>query len=37
MDDKCEQCGVESETALHAVKECTMLDEIWEAILGFDA
>ena len=37
MDDKCEQCGVESETALHAVRECAMLDEIWEAVLGFDA
>ena len=37
MDDKCEQCGVESETALHAVWECAMLDEIWEAVLGFDA
>ena len=37
MDDKCEQCGVESETALHAVRECTMLNEIWEVVLGFDA
>ena len=37
MDDKCEQCGVESETAFYAVWECAMLDEIWEAVLGFDA
>ena len=36
MEDKCEHCGVESETALHAVWECAMLDEIWEAIPGFE-
>ncbi|KAK9984201.1 hypothetical protein SO802_033726 [Lithocarpus litseifolius] len=31
-EDKCEQCGVESETVIHAVWECAMLDEIWEAV-----
>ena len=36
MEDKCEHCGVESETALHAVWECAVLDEIWEAVLGFE-
>ena len=36
MEDKCEQCGVESETAIHALWECAMLDEIWEVVLGFE-
>ena len=36
MEDKCEQCGVEFETAAHALWECIMLDEIWEAIPGFE-
>ena len=36
MEDKCEQCGVESQTTLHAVWECAMLDEIWEAVPGFE-
>ena len=36
MEDKCEHCGVESETTLHAIWECAMLDEIWEAIPGFE-
>ena len=35
MEDKCEQCGVELEMATHALWECAMLDEIWEAISGF--
>ena len=35
LEDKCEQCGVESKTAVHALWECATLDEIWEAILGF--
>ena len=36
MEDRCEQCGVEAETATHALWECTTLDEIWEAIPGFE-
>ena len=36
LEDKCEQCGVESKTAVHALWECATLDEIWEAILGFE-
>ena len=36
MEDKCEQCGVESETAIHAVWECATLDEIWEAVPRFE-
>ena len=36
MEDKCEQCGVKAETATHALWECTTLDEIWEAIPGFE-
>ena len=36
MEDKYEHCGVDSETALHAVWECAMLDEIWEAVPGFE-
>ena len=36
LEDKCEQCGVESETAIHALWECVMLDEIWEVVLGFE-
>ena len=34
--DKCEQCGVESETTAHALWECTTLDEIWDTIPGFE-
>ena len=36
LEDKCEQCGVESKTVIHALWECAMLDEIWEAVLGFE-
>ena len=36
MEDKCEQCGVESETVIHAVWECAMLDEIWEVVPSFE-
>ena len=36
MEDKCEHCGVESKTALHAVWECAMLEEIQEAVPGFE-
>ena len=36
MEDKCEHCGMESEMAFHAVWECAMLDEIWEAVPGFE-
>ena len=36
MEDKCEQCGVGSETAIHTLWECVMLDEIWEVVLGFE-
>ena len=36
MEDKCGQCGVESEMAIHAVWECATLDEIWEAVPGFE-
>ena len=36
MEDKCEQCGMESEMAIHVVWECTMLDEIWEAVPGIE-
>ncbi|KAK7852545.1 hypothetical protein CFP56_038612 [Quercus suber] len=36
MEGKCEQCGVESEMAIHAVWECATLNEIWEAVLGFE-
>ena len=28
MEDKCGQCGVESETAIHVVWECATLDEM---------
>ena len=34
--DKCEQCGVEFETTVHALWECTTLDEIWDTIPGFE-
>ena len=34
--DKCEQCGVESETTAHALWECTTLDVIWDTIPGFE-
>ena len=36
MEDKCEHCGVDSKTTLHAVWECAMLDEIWEAVPSFE-
>ena len=36
MEDKCEHCDMESEMAFHAVWECAMLDEIWEAVPGFE-
>ena len=36
MEDKCEQCGVESEMVIHAVWECAMLDEIWEVVPSFE-
>ena len=36
VEDKCEQCGMESETVIHAVWECTKLDEIWEVVPGFE-
>ena len=36
MADKCEQCGVESEMAIHAFWECAMLDKIWEVVPGFE-
>ena len=29
-------CGMESKTVIHALWECAMLDEIWEAVLGFE-
>ena len=32
IEDKCEQCGVESETTAHALWECPTLDEIWQNI-----
>jgi len=35
-EDKCEQCGVESETAVHALWTCPTLNEIWESTLGFE-
>ena len=35
-EDKCEQCGVEFETTVHALWECTTLDEIWDTIPGFE-
>ena len=36
LEDKYEQCGVESETAVHALWECAMLDKIWEVVPGFE-
>ena len=36
IKDKCEQCGVESETTAHALWECTTLDEIWDTIPSFE-
>ena len=36
LKDKCEQCGGESETAVHALWECAMLDKIWEVVPGFE-
>ena len=35
-ENKCEQCGVESETTTHALWECTTLDEIWDTIPSFE-
>ena len=34
-EDRCEQCGVESETATHALWNCSTLDEIWDSTPGF--
>lgn len=36
MEDKCEQCGVEFKMAIHALWECVTLDEIGEAVPGFE-
>ena len=36
-EDRCEQCGVESETATHALWYCSTLDEIWDSTPGFQA
>ena len=35
-EDKCEECGGESETTTHALWKCPMLDEIWKNIPGFE-
>ncbi|KAK9993181.1 hypothetical protein SO802_022884 [Lithocarpus litseifolius] len=35
-EDRCEQCGMESETTAHALWNCSTLDEIWESTLGFE-
>nr|XP_023911306.1 uncharacterized protein LOC112022914 [Quercus suber] len=35
-EDKCEECGVESETTTHALWECTTLDEVWQNIPSFE-
>ena len=34
-EDKCEQCGLESETVAHALWNYSTLDKIWESTLGF--
>ncbi|KAK9998542.1 hypothetical protein SO802_018145 [Lithocarpus litseifolius] len=34
-EDRCEQCGVESETTAHALWNCSTSDEIWESTPGF--
>ncbi|XP_075655191.1 uncharacterized protein LOC142625412 [Castanea sativa] len=36
LEDKCEQCGVEVETVLHALWECAMLDDIWDGVSDFE-
>lgn len=36
LEDKCEQCGVEFKMAIHALWECVTLDEIGEAVPGFE-
>ena len=35
-EDRCEQCRVESETAAHALWNCSTLDEIWDSTTGFE-
>ncbi|KAL0009392.1 hypothetical protein SO802_010894 [Lithocarpus litseifolius] len=35
-EDKCEHCGVESETTAHALWNCSTMDEIWESTSGFE-
>ena len=35
-EDKCEECGMESETTAYALWECPTLDEIWQNIPGFE-
>ena len=35
-EDRCEQCGVESETIAHALWNCSALDKIWDNTLGFE-
>ena len=35
-EDRCAQCGVESETTIHALWNCSTLDEIWANTLGFE-
>ncbi|XP_065637528.1 uncharacterized protein LOC136070886 [Quercus suber] len=35
-EDRCEQCGVEAETAAHALWNCSSLDEIWDSTPGFE-
>ncbi|KAL0000424.1 hypothetical protein SO802_014205 [Lithocarpus litseifolius] len=35
-EDRCEQCGVESETTAHALWNCSTLDKIWESTPGFE-
>ena len=35
-EDRCAQCGVESKTAIHALWNCSTLDEIWANTPGFE-
>ena len=35
-EDRCAQCGVESETTIHALWNCSTLDEIWANTPGFE-
>ena len=35
-EDRCEQCGVESEIAAHALWNCSTLDEIWDNTPSFE-